>query len=200
MLFRSGLLVAAYGCGPGVLRDGAQARPVVWRPDVAERLGPGEALSDRRLADQPAQEPQVRDEAQDDGLVERLLEAGEGGLAVFARRYDLGQQRVEAWPDLGAHRDAGIDPDAVTGREVECLDAAGRRQEAVLGVLGVEPDLDRVAALGQAPVDEALVEAEVGQPRAARDRQLVRDQVRSEERRVGKECRLTCRSRWSPYH
>ena len=23
---------------------------------------------------------------------------------------------------------------------------------------------------------------------------------RSEERRVGKECRLTCRSRWSPYH
>ena len=24
--------------------------------------------------------------------------------------------------------------------------------------------------------------------------------TRSEERRVGKECRLTCRSRWSPYH
>ena len=24
--------------------------------------------------------------------------------------------------------------------------------------------------------------------------------LRSEERRVGKECRLTCRSRWSPYH
>ena len=23
---------------------------------------------------------------------------------------------------------------------------------------------------------------------------------RSEERRVGKECRCTCRSRWSPYH
>jgi hypothetical protein len=25
-------------------------------------------------------------------------------------------------------------------------------------------------------------------------------QDRSEERRVGKECRLRCRSRWSPYH
>src|SRR3546814_13373132 len=25
-------------------------------------------------------------------------------------------------------------------------------------------------------------------------------QVRSEERRVGKECVRTCRSRWSPYH
>ena len=24
--------------------------------------------------------------------------------------------------------------------------------------------------------------------------------VRSEERRVGKECRIRCRSRWSPYH
>ena len=24
--------------------------------------------------------------------------------------------------------------------------------------------------------------------------------VRSEERRVGKECSVTCRSRWSPYH
>ena len=24
--------------------------------------------------------------------------------------------------------------------------------------------------------------------------------MRSEERRVGKECAITCRSRWSPYH
>src|SRR3546814_13389590 len=29
---------------------------------------------------------------------------------------------------------------------------------------------------------------------------LDRDHVRSEERRVGKECVSTCRSRWSPYH
>src|SRR6184192_1824702 len=27
-----------------------------------------------------------------------------------------------------------------------------------------------------------------------------RNDVRSEERRVGKECQSTCRSRWSPYH
>ena len=25
-------------------------------------------------------------------------------------------------------------------------------------------------------------------------------EIRSEERRVGKECRMPCRSRWSPYH
>jgi imidazoleglycerol phosphate synthase glutamine amidotransferase subunit HisH len=34
---------------------------------------------------------------------------------------------------------------------------------------------------------------------AAADR-IVLPGVRSEERRVGKECRRLCRSRWSPYH
>src|SRR3546814_8431190 len=29
---------------------------------------------------------------------------------------------------------------------------------------------------------------------------VIIDGVRSEERRVGKECVRTCRSRWSPYH
>src|SRR3546814_8911845 len=29
---------------------------------------------------------------------------------------------------------------------------------------------------------------------------ILRDLLRSEERRVGKECVSTCRSRWSPYH
>src|SRR3546814_13213446 len=31
-------------------------------------------------------------------------------------------------------------------------------------------------------------------------RQSLADMLRSEERRVGKECVRTCRSRWSPYH
>src|SRR3546814_3293014 len=30
--------------------------------------------------------------------------------------------------------------------------------------------------------------------------QMLFQQLRSEERRVGKECVSTCRSRWSPYH
>ena len=29
---------------------------------------------------------------------------------------------------------------------------------------------------------------------------LTPEHARSEERRVGKECRIGCRSRWSPYH
>ena len=32
------------------------------------------------------------------------------------------------------------------------------------------------------------------------ERALGQSFVRSEERRVGKECELKCRSRWSPYH
>src|SRR3546814_6732263 len=33
-----------------------------------------------------------------------------------------------------------------------------------------------------------------------RDARRAMEQERSEERRVGKECVSTCRSRWSPYH
>src|SRR3546814_13336375 len=39
-----------------------------------------------------------------------------------------------------------------------------------------------------------------GQRRAAKIRILRQKISRSEERRVGKECVSTCRSRWSPYH
>src|SRR3546814_12907719 len=35
---------------------------------------------------------------------------------------------------------------------------------------------------------------------ATADRRHQRNEIRSEERRVGKECVSTCRSRWSPYH
>ena len=31
-------------------------------------------------------------------------------------------------------------------------------------------------------------------------RRMMQEGMRSEERRVGKECRIRCRSRWSPYH
>src|SRR3546814_13284104 len=32
------------------------------------------------------------------------------------------------------------------------------------------------------------------------DKSMIISNIRSEERRVGKECVSTCRSRWSPYH
>src|SRR3546814_10448443 len=46
----------------------------------------------------------------------------------------------------------------------------------------------------------AMLEQKVGQLKAGANTAWVRSRGRSEERRVGKECVSTCRSRWSPYH
>src|SRR3546814_8310350 len=45
------------------------------------------------------------------------------------------------------------------------------------------------------PGESAMSVAETSYPQAVED-----TDNRSEERRVGKECVSTCRSRWSPYH
>ena len=63
--------------------------------------------------------------------------------AIVAVGDDLRQHRVEARADLGAQLDPGVDPDPGAGRPAQRLDPPGRRQEAVLGVLGVQADLDR---------------------------------------------------------
>ena len=47
--------------------------------------------------------------------------------------------------------------------------------------------MERVGRIG-APAPDFTLPNVAGQP------------VRSEERRVGKECHVVCRSRWSPYH
>src|SRR3546814_7512142 len=59
--------------------------------------------------------------------------------------------------------------------------------------------------LGMPPYHQALPGGVVMEPGLnARDALLESmrncNQTRSEERRVGKECVSTCRSRWSPYH
>src|SRR3546814_16493770 len=65
-------------------------------------------------------------------------------------------------------------------------------------------DLGRIEDVEVEPVGEILVEelqAEFPFREVAHlDRIPQVAAVRSEERRVGKECVSTCRSRWSPYH
>src|SRR3546814_11680844 len=59
----------------------------------------------------------------------------------------------------------------------------------------ISPEIVRKAAIeavGQLP--------EEFDPHARRRWRLIEIGWRSEERRVGKECVSTCRSRWSPYH
>src|SRR3546814_3108907 len=57
------------------------------------------------------------------------------------------------------------------------------------------PDEARGDGTGPLAIDAPVggVQDDAGFPRP-------RDRYRSEERRVGKECVSTCRSRWSPYH
>src|SRR3546814_2532959 len=48
--------------------------------------------------------------------------------------------------------------------------------------------------------DTISVDGMVGARLTRTDREIAGSGRRSEERRVGKECVSTCRSRWSPYH
>src|SRR3546814_18086652 len=63
----------------------------------------------------------------------------------------------------------------------------GRQQAALLSLVWAPIDFVRLTAnYGKLWIDDARVATATGD--------------RSEERRVGKECVRTCRSRWSPYH
>src|SRR3546814_21153011 len=89
--------------------------------------------------------------------------------------------------------------------------------QAVAGLLPVVPPLQRPFGVDQDVADVldvadlvgslSYLEQRVvaGRARVGRvEQQAVREALspagRSEERRVGKECVSTCRSRWSPYH
>src|SRR3546814_16476593 len=61
----------------------------------------------------------------------------------------------------------------------------------------LNPERMRAYGLTAAAVNTQLVQLNVN---AAGGRMEVAGSERSEERRVGKECVSTCRSRWSPYH
>ena len=72
--------------------------------------------------------------------------------------------------------------------------------DAVLAIAGrVRGDVDRLALLYTFFPEEYFVRESWSKEL---ERRLVRRRraMRSEERRVGKECAPMCRSRWSPYH
>src|SRR3546814_2043502 len=62
-------------------------------------------------------------------------------------------------------------------------------------------DLRRRSDCRPEPVDLALRHGfDINEAARAVEFEPCEREVRSEERRVGKECVSTCRSRWSPYH
>ena len=97
----------------------------------------------------------------------------------------------------------------------------GFRQAAAiegLGITAMTPDggvevPECVGEPAKAEIRQAAVVIDAVELRCERQRMIVsldraqvlaevmqRGTARSEERRVGKECRTVCRSRWSPYH
>src|SRR3546814_16292102 len=105
---------------------------------------------------------------------------------------------------------------AVAGREprqASCFDlgfalgprinAAGRLADMSLGINCLTTD-DEGEALNLARQLETMNQERRGIEATMREEALTAIQTsqpsRSEERRVGKECVSTCRSRWSPYH
>src|SRR3546814_13012096 len=86
--------------------------------------------------------------------------------------------------------DTLIVPATVSGRAIDAvldIGSSGPRCRGDAGRLCARPAFAIIADLGAAS-------AAFGCPI------LCSEQMRSEERRVGKECVYTCRSRWSPYH
>src|SRR3546814_17173773 len=79
-----------------------------------------------------------------------------------------------------------VDLDAERGRLGKEL------EDAMLEKSRAEAQLNNESFVSRAPEKVIAVQRE----RLAR----AIEQIRSEERRVGKECVRTCRSRWSPYH
>src|SRR3546814_14388433 len=63
------------------------------------------------------------------------------------------------------------------------------------------PDSDYVMLSFSCAVGKPVVNVNVqDEESSAEEGALMHVRLRSEERRVGKECVSTCRSRWSPYH
>src|SRR3546814_12430483 len=78
-------------------------------------------------------------------------------------------------------------------------------EEMDCGRIGERPDQAFDAETPRGRVEHAADRAPVDDDRHRRAQGAavplrLRQHLRSEERRVGKECVSTCRSRWSPYH
>ena len=139
--------------------------------------------------------PQLMEKLEDTGLT-----PADFGFFAEARRavVDMGivrRKKVDVAADIPARRvaDIPVELDDDLGRSIRAAEAAltARLVERFQRVRGLKPDA----------TDDELIRvvahAELEESKGATTGENV---FRSEERRVGKECGLLCRSRWSPYH
>ena len=95
----------------------------------------------------------------------------------------------------------------MAGRLVNALGSSALAAEAFSDLATLRHMLRFEAALAQAAADAGLIPKKFAplivkacDPALYDPASLAEAARRSEERRVGKECRMPCRSRWSPYH
>src|SRR3546814_17403491 len=96
--------------------------------------------------------------------------------------------RISDWSSDVCSSDLPHVPVWVAGDGPRTLQLAGRIGDAAIVGNGATPELVRYA----------LDQIRIGAESVGRDASEI--DVRSEERRVGKECVSKCRSRWSPCH
>src|SRR6266542_4112718 len=129
-------------------RVGALVGGGVFRHQLLEaardEVSVGPRALDRVVRGERAQEPQVRADAEQLGLRERLAELRERHLAMRSVGDELRDERVVVPRDLGAFFVARVNADRI--RPAYVRDTSGGWEEATLDVLRVQACLDRVTA------------------------------------------------------
>src|SRR3546814_13266588 len=107
--------------------------------------------------------------------------------------------RISDWSSDVCSSDRGrpwLGPTSTRGHRGSSRVACPRHLPTRLGIAGQPVD-----SYAQPSVRDPTARKKGAQShRRPSDRSLQEGATRSEERRVGKECVSTCRSRWSPYH
>jgi hypothetical protein len=142
----------------GVDRRGHQGDPGVPVGDQAaggagpvDPAGVRGGLDHLPLVEQVEQERLVRRPAVDHhrGVCQRAAQPGQRLLSGGTDGDDLGDHRVEVGRNHITLGHPGVDPHPGPDRQPQQGDPPGGRGEVTVGVLGVEPGLDRVPGLGR---------------------------------------------------
>src|SRR3546814_11666763 len=84
--------------------------------------------------------------------------------------------------------------------QVLLIDLPGIAADPSFGPTAVESVGSGLTAATTTPTTVLLTVGSAARPTSTTVGTLFHFRLSSEERRVGKECVMTCRSRWSPYH
>src|SRR3546814_17652217 len=114
------------------------------------------------------------------------------GACAGVARFDWHRYHARAGAARGRDQHLRLEHEALAGHVVERVHRARIQALAALAV-----DHAETAAPADAPVAEVVADATVHRLRRALAQPRA-DEHSSEERRVGKACGSTCRSRWSP--